>query len=688
MSGESTDRQKWVRIRMACVATLLVCGLSAVVGRVYYLQTVQSEDLQDKAIGQVTRSVELKAKRGSIVDREGVEMAVTVEVPSIFARPARIDNPRLAARRLMPHLDVEFATLVERLESDRPFVWLERQAKPSSAKAIRKLQIAGIGITTENKRYYPLQERAGQLLGFVGIDGDGLEGLEQALDDVLAGGTFALSGVRDAHGRTLMTRDLPRFRKFEGHSVALTIDERIQRAAEEALHEQVTKHEAKGGYAIAVDVHTGEVLAMANTPRFDPNRFGDFSSDDWRLRNLTDTFEPGSTFKPFVLAAALEAGTVALDTVFDTEDGRIKIGRYTIRDTKSHDELDAAEIIQVSSNIGTYKIAQTIGRQGLYETMLDFGFGRRSGLGLRGEQAGLIWPPDRWAEVSFANMSFGQGMTTTPLQMAMGLAAIANGGMLMKPQLVSEIRDNDGDVVEDRPPELVRRVISSEAARKTAWAMSLVTQEGGTGTRAAMEHFTVAGKTGTAQKVNPETRRYDPDMYLGSFVGFAPAERPEVAVVVMIDEPQDEHYGGVVAGPAFKRIMKEALAVRGVMPLEPSERFHFDDSDETLVDASASQDPPEEVVTLPTVRVERSDSHDEDAEAQSVPDLRGLSLRRALQHARRRGMFPQVEGWGRVVSQRPEPGTTLAETQQLTLVLSPATGGALIAQEPSAGVAQ
>ncbi|QDG54777.1 PASTA domain-containing protein [Persicimonas caeni] len=687
MSSESKNRQKWVRVRMAFVITLLVCGLAAVIGRVYYLQTVQAADLQEMSVDQTARKIKVKAKRGSILDRRGVELAVTIEVPSIFARPKQIENPRLAARRLMPHMDVSFKTLVKKLESDSPFVWLDRQAKPSSAKAIKKLDIDGIGITTGSKRYYPLQERAGQLLGFVGIDGNGLEGLERTLDETLAGGEFSIAGMRDARGRTLLTRDLPQFRKFEGDSVVLTIDERIQRVAEQAVTEQVEKHDAKGGYAVAIDVNTGEVLALANTPNFDPNRFGDFSSKDWRMRNITDTFEPGSTFKPFVLAAALEKGTVNLNTQFDTEKGRIKIGRYTIRDSHAHDMLSAAEIIQVSSNIGVYKIAQTLGKKGLYQTLRDFGFGSRTGVGLRGEQPGLIWPPDRWAEVSFANIAFGQGLTATPLQTATGIAALANGGMLMKPRIIKEVRDKDGEVVEQTRPTLVRRVISPESARKTAWAMSLVTLEDGTGTNAAMEHFTVAGKTGTAQKVNPETRRYDPDMWVGSFVGFAPAEKPEVAVIVMIDEPQDTHYGGVVAAPAFKKIMKEALSVRGVMPLPEEERFHFDDEDAQAVAESAKSvesTVPEDVVTLPTVRVESPDA-DQAAQDGTLPDLRGLTLRQALAKARRIGVLPQIDGWGRVVSQEPAPGQPIGEQTRLTLVLSPATRGALFSDEPAAG---
>ncbi len=693
MSGDSTDRQKWVRVRMALVVALLVCGLATVVGRVYYLQTVKAKNLNEMADSQTERSIEMKAKRGSIVDRRGVEMAVSVQVPSIFARPRHIKNPRLVARQLMPHLNVPFKTLVDKLESKHGFVWLQRQAKPDSAHAIRKLHIDGIGITTENKRYYPLRERAGQLLGFVGIDGKGLEGLERTLDKKLAGGTFELDGMRDAHGRTLLTRDVPQFRKFEGDSVELTLDTRIQRVAEQAIAEQVKKYEAKCGYAVVMDVHTGEILALANTPAFDPNHFGDYTSKDWRLRTITDTFEPGSTFKPFVLATALQKGTITLNSKFDTEGGRIKIGRYHIRDSHAHGILTAAQIVQVSSNIGAYKIAQTVGRNGFYDGIRKFGFGSRTGLGLRGEQPGLVWPPDRWAEVTFANMAFGQGLTVTPLQLATAISAIANGGMLMKPRIIKQVRDKDGNVVEQTHPTLVRRVVSPKVARETAYAMSMVTLDEGTGTNAAMKHYTVAGKTGTAQKVNPKTRRYDRHLWLGSFVGFAPAEKPDVVVLVMIDEPQKSHYGGVVAAPAVKRILKKALSVRGVMPLPEAERFHFDEEGDekkavAKVDkADLAPKLPDNVVTLPTVHVDTDDAH-ADADDGTMPDFSGLTLRQALAHASKLGVLPDVDGWGRVVSQTPAPGQPLGDDRHVTLVLSPATRGALIAEEPSAGSAQ
>lgn len=436
---------------------------------------------------------------------------------------------------------------------------------------------------------------------------------------------------------------------------------------------------------MAIDVQTGEILAFANTPKFNPNKLKEHTSSDWRLRNLTDTFEPGSVVKPLVLAAALEEGTVRLGTMFDCEKGRIKIGRYTIRDSHAHDALTAAEVVKVSSNICAYKMAQTYGKEKLYSYLRAFGFGSRAGVGLPGEQPGLVWPAARWAEVSFANVAFGQGFTATPLQVVAAIAAIANDGMLLRPRLIKRIVDGDGEVVEEGKVELVRRVVSADAARQAAWAMSLVTMEGGTAKKADMEHFTVAGKTGTAQKVNPKTRRYDPNMWVASFVGFFPAEAPRVAIGVMIDEPHGSHYGGVVAAPVFTQIADAAIASLGILPIPESERF---DRGEEL-DAKSSKkkgeeaEAPVEYLAPAPARVAAPRVGQDGAI--ETPDLTGMTMRQALAQARTLGALPRASGWGRVVSQRPEPGEPWAQGQTLELEFSPAVRQDLVAEEPAAG---
>lgn len=656
---------------MSAIAAFIALMLCAVIVRVYHLQVVQGAELSEKAVGQHMREIKLQARRGSILDRNRVELAVSVEAPSVYIRPRQIKDKDAVIRVLSEVLEVDSEWVNKKVNSTSPFVWIRRQIPPELAEEIAEQDVAGIGFTLESKRFYPLKERAGQLLGFVGIDSNGLEGIERMYEKDLAGGDFYLQGYRDAHGKTMLTETTPEFREFEGKSVVLTIDERLQRVAEEAIAEQVEMYSAKSAYAVVVDPKTGEVLAMANWPKFDPNRFRESVADDWRIRSVTDTFEPGSTFKPLVVAAALQEKTIGINSQFDCENGRIRIGRYTIRDSHPEGMLSVGEIIQESSNICSYKIAQTLGREKFYQYILGFGFGRHTNLGFKGEQPGLVWPPDRWAEVSFANIAFGQGLTSTPLQMAMGIAAIANGGNLMKPQVVKAILDKDGNVVRDVQPTLLRQVVSPEVARQVAWTMSRVTKFG-TGKRGDLEHFTVGGKTGTAQKVNPETRRYDPNMWIASFVGFAPAEDPEFVVLVMVDEPQKMHYGGVVAAPAFVKIITEALTIRGVRPVPEGEMFRFDEEIEDIETSEIVL----ETTELPPLPVEVGEG---------FPDFTGLTLREALERSSAMGVLPSIEGWGRVIAQEPQPGSPLEEVSELSLVLSPASRQTLIAEEPSSG---
>lgn len=683
MEHVGDDRARfWLRLRIGLIAAAFLIGFIAILGRVYYLQTVEAEKLEERSSVDRDREVTRQARRGDILDRHGVEMAVSVEVPSIYARPGMLGDTDRVAGRLADILDEPEEAIARRLDTESPFVWLKRQTHPSVAEQIEQLDLPGLGAMEEYERYYPMGELAGQLLGFVGIDGDGLEGVEREYDEHLAGETYNMQITRDALGRPMLLSSAPEFRQFEGHTVQLTVDEKIQRTAERALNHQIEQYDAAGGYAVAMDVETGDVLAMAKSPSFDPNRFGEFSSADWRLGPITDTFEPGSVFKPFLIAAALEEEAVELDDAFDLEGGRMRIGGHTIGDVTRRDEMTVAEILQKSSNIGSYKIAQRLGRQNYYDYLRAFGFGSPTGIDLRGEQSGVVWPPQQWAEITFANVAFGQGLSTTPLQLVTGVAALANGGMLLEPRIVDEIRDREGRVVSRREPTMVRRVIGEKAARQTAWAMSLVPLEAGTGTDGALEHFTVAAKTGTAQQVDPETRLYDPDHWISGYVGFAPAEKPEVAIAVFVDEAQDMRYGGRVAGPAFKEIAREALSQRGALPVADHEQFDLGEKPPVVDDVESGEgsrfDPPGD--SLPRVRI-HGDGVDRNFDDETVPDFTDLSLRAAVERARNRGLVPRVAGWGIVVSQSPPPGTPVEEASELRLTLQPHTESAMVSEQ-------
>jgi cell division protein FtsI (penicillin-binding protein 3) len=687
---------------MIALMCIFSTGLCAVVGRVYYLQVVLQQEIQGRQT-PVDREITFKPRRGSILDRHGTELAVSVKVPSIFADPRDIKDPIDAARQIAPILEMDEAEVARRLGAKKSFQWLARQVGPGIADQIVALKIRGIGITYEHKRFYPQGTVAGQIIGFTGIDGNGLEGLERAMEDQLAGDKFQIQGKRDAGGKVMLTGETPRFEQLEGSTVRLTLDGRLQRVAQTALQEQVDKFKARGGYAVVMDAHTGEVLALANTPTFDPNRVQNHEADAWRLRPLTDTFEPGSVVKPFVLAAALQERAVRLNTKFQCEGGRLQIGRHAIRDTHPHEVLSAAEVVQLSSNICAYKMAQLLQQKGLYHYYRSFGFGSRSGLGLRGEQAGYIRDPSKltkqgksnpWPEVTFANIAFGQGFTTTPLQVTAAAATIASGGMLMQPTLVHSVVDKDGTVIERVQPQLTRRVVSPEVARQTAWAMSLVTTREGTAIQAALPKFTVAGKTGTAQKVNPKTRRYDANLWLASFVGFFPAERPEIVIGIYIDEPHGSHYGGVVAAPAFKKIAEEAIRVMGIAEVPDAERFDLSaysasSAELAIKDAAEARQQAEEAIfTLPAEHiVDVSGSEPAAADDQPrMPNLSGLTARDALARLQEAGApLPQVHGWGRVVAQTPEVGAPWDAEIPVILELMPPTGQGDLSEEPSNG---
>ncbi len=688
-TAEDEKERKWLVFRLGLVSAVFVIGFLAVIGRVYYLQTVEAESLAERAAIEWDRQVERQARRGDIVDRHGSELAVSVEVPSIFARPKLLGDPEEVAPLLAPILERSEEWVEQRLSTESPFVWLERQAHPEVAQEIEDLNLPGLGSMTEYQRYYPMGSLAGQLLGFVSIDGDGLEGVERQFDERLGGEPYQMSVTRDAVGRPMLLSDTPEFRRFEGQSLRLTIDEKIQRAAEESLAKRVEEVDAKGGYAVAMDVNSGQVLAMAKTPEFDPNRVGDFTGEDWRLGPVTDTFEPGSVFKPFVVAAALEEGVTTLDHTYDMDGGMIRVDGYPIRDIMRRDEQTTAEILMTSSNVGSYRIAQQLGRDKLYRYIQKFGFGSPTGIGLRGEQRGRVWSPDNWAEVTFANISFGQGLSTTPLQLVTGVSALANGGMLMEPSVVAEIYDRDGSVLWEDEPTMVRRVISPSVAEQMAWSMSLVTLEEGTGTAGALDHFTVAAKTGTAQQVNPETRTYDSEMWVSGYIGFAPAEDPEVAIGVFVDQPQKERYGGAVSGPVFADIAGTALSQLGVLPMEPEMRFQLSDDPpsgdemQNRQEASASRGGGP---TSPARQMVRDDYRRAVGETE-VPNVIGASLRDAIEEVRRVGVVPRVSGWGRVVDQYPPPGEPVEEVEELRLFLEAPTEVNPGGSQPSAPAA-
>jgi cell division protein FtsI (penicillin-binding protein 3) len=545
-------------------------ALGAISVQAVRLHVFQGAWLSERAASEYERALVVQGKRGAITDRNGNPLAVSIDSPSIAAYPRQLADRQAAASQLAKILNQPRGAIFERLDPKRSFVWLKRQAIPRQAEAVQALGLKGVDFITEHSRYYPSKTLAAQLVGFSGIDGHGLEGLEFYFDGYLKGGEQKITVLTDALGRRFqggMTASLT-----GGNNVALTIDRTIQHIAQKALETTVTEYAALSGIAIVMVPATGEVLALAQYPFFNPNSYGEFGRDLWRNRAITDPFEPGSTMKIFSVAAAIDSGACSPSTIFYCENGEYRIGRNIVHDTKSHGWLSLQQIVKYSSNIGTVKMAEQLGTGQLYNYLQAFGFGRRSGISCPGETAGSLSNFKTWSAIDAGAISFGQGVSVSAIQLITAASAIANDGVLMKPLLVKEITDRNGNVVERFSPEPVRRVVASHTAATVRRILKTVITEGGTGVNAALAGYSVAGKTGTGQKID-ETGTYAKGRYLSSFVGFAPADHPELAILVIIDEPKQQSYGGIVAAPAFRRIALETLNYLNIPPGPDADRL-------------------------------------------------------------------------------------------------------------------
>jgi cell division protein FtsI (penicillin-binding protein 3) len=519
-------------------------------------------------------------------------------------------------------------------------------------ESIEKLELAGVGAEPARERVYPLGSLAGQLIGFTGIDGQGLEGIEQWLDKDLCGEADALQVERDARGRQLVLGDVWRPLPRVGARVELTIDARLQHVVEKQLADAVAEFDAVSGTAIVMAPHSGEILAMATVPRFDPNHFGDVAPQLWRNRAVTDLYEPGSTLKVFLAAAALQRGVVRPEDPIDCERGLLRVANSPIRDHHPYSVISFADVIAHSSNIGCAKVGARLGREALAATLADFGFGQLTGIGFPGEAAGLVRPVESWRAIDLATASFGQGLAVTPLQLVRAFAAVANGGELMRPILVRRVVTPEGVVLTHNPPVVLRRVLSAETSRTLTDILVRVV-DSGTGKTAGLDGFAVAGKTGTSQKVDSTTGRYHLTERVSSFAGYVPAHDPELAVVVVVDTPRRHStYGSVVAAPVFRRIAEYGLALRGVLPQGDSLRQRQERPTGLVPVAYA----PSESSQLPAHTGPPAPSA-----AGEVPNLLGLSMRDALVRAQQLGWKVRIDGSGYVIRQEPEAGEPIRD---------------------------
>jgi cell division protein FtsI (penicillin-binding protein 3) len=551
------------RKRAVILVTIIFFGFSIISFRLMDLMVLQHETLSKKAKQQYLSTKILKPQRGIIWDRKMREMAINVEADSLFAVPSEVSNVKAISSKLAPLIKVSATKLSRTFNSKKgkDFIWLSRKMDEETSRKVSMLRsrdgLEELGMLTETKRYYPKGQTAAHLIGFTNIDNKGISGLELKYEDYMTGAEKKVAFSRDARGKS-MARGLES--TVAGHSLLLTIDEGLQYIVEREISRAMSEWKAAAAVAVMMNPVTGEILAMANRPTYDPN-FPSRSADfQWRNRAVTDLYEPGSTLKAFLAAAAYEEGVVELDEEFDVSKGYIMVGGKAVRDVHRNEILTFQDVIKKSSNVGAVQIGQKLGKDKYYSYLKKFGFGDRSGIDVPGEVRGILRGPGDWSGTSIGAISIGQEIGVTPLQIVRAYSAIANGGFLMRPYIVSEIISDTGEVVMNNAPEIEDRVASGQTMEIIKDILKTVIQEGGTGRKADIVGNYVAGKTGTAQKVDPETGRYSKDKYISSFVGFAPADNPEIALIVVVYEPEGATYGGVVAAPVFSRIVENSFA--------------------------------------------------------------------------------------------------------------------------------
>jgi cell division protein FtsI (penicillin-binding protein 3) len=518
-------------------------------------------------MNQTEATIRVPTYRGSIYDRQGRLLSFSVPQRSLFVDAGVVEGPGRLASRLAPILDESESSIAGKLSGNRHFVWLKRHLNDQQAIAIENLKQPGLNLVDEYKRFYPYGQVGGQVLGFVGVDGTGLEGVEKGFDQLLRENVATVGQLRDGVRKCLWLDSSPPPEPMENFGVRLTLDAFVQHLAEYELEKAVQQYRAKAGEVVVLDAQTFEVLAMANWPPFDPNLSNKSSADAWRNRTITDSFEPGSTFKIFLMSGALEEGVVKeRDRIF-CENGKVHLCGHTINDVHPYGWLTIPEVIKYSSNIAASKIALQMGNERYYRYIRGFGFGARTGISLPGEVRGLVRPGKRWRPIDLATTGFGQSIGVTSLQLTAGMACLAKGGEMGQPSIVREIiNGQQGERYEPLHTKPFRRVIQKKTAQQVCDMMTSVTQEGGTGVKAAPEGYLAAGKTGTAQVLDPQTRRYAASKYTSIFTGFVPADRPRLVMSVVIHDPHGAIYGGVVAAPVFRNIAARALPYLGVFP--------------------------------------------------------------------------------------------------------------------------
>ncbi len=562
---------KYFKLRILLVGLLFVAAFGVIAAKAIHLQIYRSQWLSQVASDQYERSLTTSGKRGVIYDRNLQAMAVSIDVTSVAASPARIKNVKTTAAALAKILKVDAGSIRKKLAVDKSFVWIKRKTTAKETSMVRDLKLPGIEFIQEYNRYYPNTTLAAQALGFTGLDGEGLEGLEFYYNQQLKGADQNFTVFKDALGNGFSPED-NQLATDSGRNLVLTIDSNVQYITESALLEAATEYSVGSAMAIVMQPRTGAILSIAHYPTINPNSYLSFDRSGWRNRAITDPFEPGSTMKIFSAAAALEYGNLKPDSIFYCENGAYKIGKNVVHDIHKHGWLSLQQIIKFSSNIGAVKIGEQVGAKKLYQTFRNFGFGSKTGIDCPGETTGNLSHYTSWSDIDSGAAAFGHGIAVSAIQLITAVSAIANDGILMKPYIVKEITNQNGQSIQRFLPQKVRQAISARNAGIVKNIMKTVITEGGTGVNAALEGYSVCGKTGTARKLD-ETGKYSASKHVASFVGFTPSHNPEIAILVVMDEPKENYYGGVVAAPIFKKIAQQTLNYLNVPPESDTTKF-------------------------------------------------------------------------------------------------------------------
>ena len=636
ISGNDNKRIEYTVRVLLCIAVVLV-------GRLFFLQIIDKSDLQAKNLSQVQVDRKLQSPRGTIYDRNGRPLAMSVVTKSLYADPKMIkQSPSEIAELIAPYVTMSKEDIVKSLQEDTAFVWIDRMMEPEKSKAVAKLiedkNLEGLNFVEESKRYYPNGNLAAQVLGFVGTDDKGLDGLEMVLDDELKGGIQKELVATDRKGNAIFGSVLSKYLPDKGKSVTLTIDASIQFIAERALDKAMEDTGAKHASVIVMDPKTGEILAMANRPTYDPNHYGQGSEEDFKNIAVTNLYEPGSTFKPIIASAALAAGKWKLDTVYNDK-GAFAANGHIIRNWngEGYGPVRLLDILKYSINTGMAEIGTLTGADILSKYIRDYGFGSETGIELPGEGAGILYNPEDMSKLDVATMSIGQGIAVTPLQMVRAFGALSNGGAMMKPHIIKSYSNSQGDVTSTTETSVVGQPVPAETAKTIVDILEKEVSEGG-GKKAMVEGYHFGGKTGTAQKLDTKHGGYLDGQYIASFIGFGPVEDPKFVVLVVIDDPQKgSYYGSQIVAPVFKDIVSQLVRYYQMSPYV---------KESTPVAVKAAN-------TLPEPKPGSDGSV-------TLPNFTGFTYGEVRDWLHKAGLYFKPDGTGKAISQEQLPGTVVS----------------------------